>query len=187
MKIDITKIEGYKDDMTADEKLALISKYEVPDADYSGYVKKETFDKTASEVAEWKRKHNALLSEEERKEAERAAKEAEKDALLESLKKEKAISEHKAKFLGLGYDENLATETAIALAEGNMVKVFENQSKFNEAKEKALRAEFLKGTPEPPAGSGKTLTKEEFKKMTYKEQAELFQTNPAKFKQITEE
>ncbi len=41
MKIDITKIEGYRDGMTAEEKLTLLGEYEIPDPDYSGYVKKD--------------------------------------------------------------------------------------------------------------------------------------------------
>lgn len=39
MKIDITKMEGYREDMTAEEKLALYSSYEFT-PDYTGYVKK---------------------------------------------------------------------------------------------------------------------------------------------------
>ena len=63
MKIDVTKIEGYSE-MSAEEKLAALESYTIPDPDYTGYVKKDAFDKAASEAAEWKRKHNALLSEE---------------------------------------------------------------------------------------------------------------------------
>ena len=66
MKIDVTKIEGYSE-MSAEEKLAALESYTIPDPDYTGYVKKDAFDKAASEAAEWKRKHNALLSEEEQK------------------------------------------------------------------------------------------------------------------------
>lgn len=44
MKIDITKMEGYREDMTAEEKLALYSSYEFT-PDYTGYVKKDVFDK----------------------------------------------------------------------------------------------------------------------------------------------
>ena len=64
MKIDLTKIEGYREDMTAEEKLALLDKYEAPGADYTGYIKKDTFDKTASELAEAKRKLKEKQTEE---------------------------------------------------------------------------------------------------------------------------
>ena len=59
MKIDITKIEGYRDDMTVEEKLELVLGYEIPEPDYSGYVKKSVFDKTASELADVKKQLKA--------------------------------------------------------------------------------------------------------------------------------
>ena len=179
MKIDVTKLDGYRADMTADEKLALIDKYDIPDPDYTGYVKKDVFDRTASEAAEWKKKHNALLSEDERKEVERAAKEAERDALLESLKKDKAISDSKARFLGLGYDEKLAAETAQAFADGDMDKVFTNQQVYIENVKKAERAAALGGDPKPPPGKGGTvIDKKAFDTMSSKEQMEFIEKNP---------
>lgn len=158
MPIDITKIAGYREDMTAEEKLDLIlNNYEPAKPDYSGWIKKETFDKTASELAEVKRKLKEKLTEDERKEAERQEAEAALKSELEALRKEKAISESKAKFLGLGYDEVLATETAQALVEGNMEKVFANQQIFIENVKKAERAANLADEPNPPAGSGGTV------------------------------
>ena len=65
-KIDVSTIEGFAD-MTAEQKAEALANYEFPDPDYTGYVKKDVFDKTASELASWKKKHNELLSEEERK------------------------------------------------------------------------------------------------------------------------
>lgn len=40
MKLDLTKIEGYEN-MTPEEKLKALEGYDVPDPDYSGYVKKD--------------------------------------------------------------------------------------------------------------------------------------------------
>ena len=65
-KIDVSTIEGFAN-MTAEQKAEALANYEFPDPDYTGYVKKDVFDKTASELASWKKKHNELLSEEERK------------------------------------------------------------------------------------------------------------------------
>ena len=67
MKIDITKIPGYEPNMPAEDVLKLISGYEI---DLSGYVPKATADKYASEAADFRKKYNATLSEQERKEAE---------------------------------------------------------------------------------------------------------------------
>ena len=60
-KIDVTKIEGYAD-MTPEEKLKALEGYDVPDPDYSGYVKKDVFDKTASELAAKKKELNGKLT-----------------------------------------------------------------------------------------------------------------------------
>ena len=62
MKIDITKLEGYKDDMTAEEKLALYEAYEIAEPSYEGYIKKDTFDKTASELAQIKKQMKEKMS-----------------------------------------------------------------------------------------------------------------------------
>ena len=62
-KIDISKIDGF-DKMTPEEKIAALQGFDFPDPDYSGYVKKDLYDKAASDVAAWKKKHHELLSEE---------------------------------------------------------------------------------------------------------------------------
>lgn len=142
--------DAYKEGMTLEEINKALEGVNL----YEGYVKKDVFDKTASEVAEWKKKHNALLSEEERKEAERLEAQKQLEEKLASLERDKALSEHKAKFLGLGYDEALATETAEALVNGDTEKLFANQSKFIESRDKALKAQLLNDTPTPGAGSG---------------------------------
>ena len=49
-KIDVTQIEGYAE-MSAEDKLKALEGFDIPDPDYSGYVKKDVFDKTASELA----------------------------------------------------------------------------------------------------------------------------------------
>lgn len=50
MKINTGKIEGYEN-MTLEQKLAALESFEVDEPDYTGYVTKEVFDKTASELA----------------------------------------------------------------------------------------------------------------------------------------
>lgn len=63
-KIDVSKIEGYEN-MTPEQKIAALEGYDTPDPDYSGYVKKDVFDKTASELAEKKKQLQAKLTEDE--------------------------------------------------------------------------------------------------------------------------
>jgi len=150
-KIDVSKISGYAE-MTPEQKLAALEGFEVPEPDYSGYVKKDLYDKAATETAEWKRKHNALLSEDERKKTESEEELTKIQNELATLRREKQESEHKAQFIALGYDEALATETAKALTAGDLAKVFGNQKKFLEAHDKTIKAEVMKGTSTPPAG-----------------------------------
>lgn len=183
MKIDFTKIEGYREDMSAEEKLALLDKWE-PD----GWVKKEVFDRTASELAEYKRKLREKMSEEERKEAERQEVEAALKAELESLRKEAAITKNKAKFLSLGYEEELAEDTARAMADGDFEKVFANQAIHLENVKKAAIAAALANDPKPPAGGGggAEITKEQFDAMGYSDRLKLFNEQPETYKKFTE-
>lgn len=152
-KIDTSKIEGY-DKMTPEQKIAALEAFDHPDPDYTGYVKKETFDATSSELAALKKKTREQLSEEERKKQESAEKLAQMETELASLRKDKTVSEYKAKFLAQGYSEELAAATAAALADGDTATVFANQQKFLDEYTKTVKAENLKGTPRPPAGSG---------------------------------
>lgn len=174
MKIDLTKIEGYRDDMTAEEKLALLDKYEP-----EGWVKKDVFDRTASELAEYKRKLKEKMSEEERKESERQEAEAALKAELESLRKEAAITKHKAKFLSLGYDEKLAEDTARAMVDGDFEKVFTNQAIHLENVKKAATASAIASEQRPPAGSPSgSMNKEQFKKLSLAEKQKLATEKP---------
>ena len=62
-KIDTSKIEGYAD-MTPEQKLAALEGYEYEDNAAELEKQKNALSKANSEAAEWKHKHNALLSEE---------------------------------------------------------------------------------------------------------------------------
>ena len=152
-KIDISSIEGYAE-MSAEEKLEALEAFELPEPDYSGYVKKELLDKASSEAANFKKQLREKMTEEEAAKAKAAEDMASMQEELSQLRREKIIQEYTAQFLGLGYDKELALETAEALEKGDMHTVFVNQTKFSAAREKALKAELLKDTPKPPAGSG---------------------------------
>ena len=163
-KIDTTRIDGFSE-MTAEQKLAALEAYEIPAPDYSGYVKKDVYDKATSDLAEWKRKHNALLSEEDKKKQESEEELTTLRKRVEEMEKEKLISGHKARFLALGYDETLADETAQAMANGETDKVFANQKKFLESHDKAYKAQLMGLTSTPPAGSSAGSGKTDYAKM----------------------
>lgn len=155
MNIDTSTIEGFEG-MTAEQKVEALLKVEVPEkVDLAGYVKKDLFDKTASELAEAKKAAKAKMTEEEAAAAERDAKWAEMEAKLKDLETEKTISTYKASYLAMpGFDEKLAEDTAKALADGDMKTVFANQQKANAAYEKKLRAEMVKQDPKPDGAGG---------------------------------
>ena len=151
-KIDISTIEGYSE-MTAEEKLAALEALELPEPDFTGWVKKDALDKVASEAASYKKQLREKMTAEE----EKAEREAEERAALQrrvqELEREKTIHEYVTSYLAMGYEESLAKTTAEALVAGDMETVFENQRSFAQAREKALRAEILKTTPRPMGGS----------------------------------
>lgn len=183
-KINTSAIEGYND-MSAEEKLAALEAMDLPEPDYTGFVKKDLLDKATSEAASYKKQLRERMSEDEAK----AAKDAEeREAImteLEQLRAEKVVDQHTAKFLGLGYDEKLARETAKAMAAGDTEVVFKNHAKFIADREKALKAEILKSTPTPPAGDGaEKIGKEDLQKMTLAEKQRFFRENPEQYKEI---
>ena len=153
MPIDTTAIEGFES-MTAEQKVEALLKVEVPEkVDLSGYIQKSQFDKVSSELAEAKKTLKGKLSE---------AKWAEMEAKLKELETEKTISTYKASYLAMpGFDEKLAEDTAKALAESDMKKVFENQQKANAAYEKKLRADLVKQDPKPGGAGGGNEEKDE--------------------------
>lgn len=184
MKIDTTKIEGYAD-MTAEEKLAALEAYEVETA---GLVKKELLDKAASEAASYKKQLREKLSADEQAQAERDEQFKTMQTELETLRTEKAIDLATKKWMSLGYDEALATETAKAMVSGNTEKVFANHAKFIAEKEKNLRAQLLKDTPTPPAGEGnKGMTKADFSKLSLAEKDAFAKEQPEQYKAFYKE
>lgn len=152
-KIDTSKIAGYAE-MSAEDKLKALEAFEYEDNAAELEKQKNALSKANSEAAEWKRKHNALLSEDEQKKQEQADNLAKMQKELDELRKGKTVSEYKAKFIAQGYDEALAEETAQAMADGDTAKVFANQGKFLEDYAKRVKADTLKKTPKPASGAG---------------------------------
>lgn len=184
MRIDVTQIEGYEN-MTAEEKLAALETFDVPDPDYSGYVRKDLFDKTASELAAKKRELTEKMSEEEQRQLKEQEEREDLQRKYEELLNESRIAKNKANLLGLGYDDALAQETAEAMAAGNQEKVFANQKKHLESFEKHIRAEALKNTPKPQGGGGNNdVTLDTFRKMSLKDRIAFSKEHPEEYKQL---
>lgn len=175
------QIENYES-MTPEEKVAALEAYE---PDMSGHVAKALFDKTASELAAAKKALREKQTDEEAKEAERAAKDAAIMAELEALRHEKLVGTYITAYMAMGYDEKLAKATAEAMAKGDTETVFKNQKVHLESREKALRTELLMQTPTPaPGAPANGVTQKEFDAMGYKERAALFNENPELYNQL---
>lgn len=174
----LDRIDGYAE-MSAEDKLKALEGMELEDNSAEIERLKNAVSKANSEASSWKKKHNELLSEEERSKQEREEATAAMVAELEALKHEKAVAKYTAEFAKMGYDAKLAEETAEAYAKGDSVKVFANQQKFLESYRKTIISEELKKTPRPQGGfGGGEVTKEKFLAMGTKEQQEFIQNNP---------
>lgn len=176
--------DKYKEGMTIEELMSL--DVEEPKIDMTKFVSKEVFDKAASEAANYKKQARATMSEAEQKAAADAEELAKIVAERDQLKQEKAIAENAKGLVAIGYDETLANEVATALLNGDAATVIKAQAKFVDAQKKAVLAEAVKETPVPPVGNeSKTITKEQFNKMSLNEQLEVFEKTPELYKELT--
>lgn len=183
-KIDTSTIEGYSD-MSPEQKIAALEAYESAEPDYSGYVKKDVFDKTASELAAKKKELNAKLSEDEKKRRQEQEDREKLQSAYDQLLRDSKISKFKAELLAMGYEDKLASETAEAMVDGDNDKVFANQKKQLEVVQKAARAEALKKTPKPqPDDDGKAMTLTELRKLSPQERYAFAEKNPEDYKAL---
>jgi len=153
MKIDTGSIEGYNE-MTAEQKLAALEAFEYDDNSAELERMKNAVSRANSEAADWKKKHNALLSEDEQKKQKDAEAIEEMKSELEKLRKDKTVSDYTAKYIAIGYDKDLASETAQAMADGDMAKVFANGEKHRQNLEKKIKEDLINGTHKPDGAGG---------------------------------
>ena len=178
--------DAYKEGMTLEEIETALADVELP-ADQTDEVKrlKDALSKSNSENAEWKKKHRDALSEEERKSHEVAEELKQLREQNEKLLRESNMSKHKAKFLGIGYEEALASDAAAAMVDGDTEKLFSYQQKHQEALEKKIRADALKSTPKPvPDKDGGIVTREQIAKMSMDDRIKFYQEHPTEYKEI---
>lgn len=113
---------------------------------------KKAQEDAARDASSWKKKYNATLSDAEKLAQEKADKEAEKDAELNRLRRESAVSKFEKNFLTLGYSQELAKKAAEAQFEGDTDTLFLVQSQAQEAILKAKENEWYKTRPEINTG-----------------------------------
>ena len=186
MKIKDLLKDAYKEGMSLEEIEAALADVELP-ADQTAELErlKTANSKLSSENADWKRKHREALSEEERKAQEVADRMKQLEEQNATLLRESGVAKHKAKFLAMGYDETLAGDAAAAMIDGDTEKLFTYQQKHQEALEKKIRADALKGTPKPvPDKADGAMTLDNLRKMSAQERYEFSQKNPDEYKAL---
>lgn len=191
MGIDLKKILGanYRDDLTLEEIINLLNQDDsmVSVDDYNTL--KQRSDKNASEAAKFKKELNASKSQEE------LIKQQQEEVLNslqehnKELEKKLSIIESEKEYVAMGYDEELAHKTAVALVEGDMKSFFKNQKIFKENQEKKFKSDILKDTVIPEKEDDiKTpiVTREQLSKMPLSEINEFAEKNPDEYKKIYE-
>ena len=178
--------DAYKEGMTVEEIETALKDIDLP-TDNSAEIDrlKNALSKSNSDAANYRKQLRDKMSAEEIKAKEDAETIEELKKERDALLREKTIAGHKANYLALGYDEKLANETAEAMVNGELDKVFANQKKHIEAVEKKIRADVLKDTPKPEGGNGSdTMTKEKFSKMDIAEQYKYSIDHPEEYKTL---
>ena len=188
--------DAYREDMTLEEveealkDLNLVDPSTLPKS-----VSKEVFDKTASELARYKRELREL-QEKSMTAEEKLKLELEKAAEAQA-KYAKELSKLRATeiFVTAGLSEEDYTplidivvsedEEVTKTRAKSMVDVIASQKK---AVEKTVKAELLKGTPKPePGDPSKGITLEDFRKLSLMEKQRFARENPELYQEIYKE
>lgn len=132
-------------------------KKEAPKADSAEVEKlKLALSKANSEAADYKRQLREKQTEAEREAAERAEADKAKDDELQALRKQVAVTDYTNRCVTLGFDGELASKTAAALADGNMDSVFDCLKAFVETTKTKLANDALNRQPSLSAGTPPT-------------------------------
>ena len=122
---------------------------------------KRAFDKTASEAAEFKKKYNATLSEQEKASLEKAEEQAKRDERLAELEREVSVHKFTEQYLDLGYDKESAIAAATAQVDNDVDTLFKLQKKIIDEKVLAKEQELIKDIPRAKTGVYTSWTKEQ--------------------------
>ena len=122
---------------------------------------KRAMDKAASEAADYKKKYNATLSEQEKASLEKAEEQARRDERLAELERENSIHKFTESFLDLGYDKESAIAAATAQVDNDVETLFKLQKKVIDDKVLAKEQELIKSIPRAKTGVYASMTKEQ--------------------------
>lgn len=149
---------------------------------------KKAIDKTSSECADYKKKYRATLSEKEIYDAEKAEKEAQREAEFQALIRENKVNKLEKSYLAMKYTADEAHDMAIAEVDNDVDAKIRIMSQVDTRKKKEYEAEWLKSRPEISYGVGTektSVTKEQFNNMGYLERKEFKDKYPNTYKEYT--
>jgi len=188
-KIDVSTIEGY-DTMSIEDKVAALEGFEFNDNAEELAKQKNAVSKANSEAAEYKRKMREVEAKSKEGLTSSEQKIAELEAQIAEINKNKDIADYTAKFIGLGFESELAAETAAALVNKDTDTLFKNYASQMQTHDKKLKAGLLKDTPKPDIGgkgtADSTMTLEKFRKLSPSERAEYSVKHPDEYKKLYE-
>lgn len=146
--------DAYQEGMTVEDIAKAIKERSLVDpSTLPPAVSKETFDKTASELAALKREKKERMTAEE---AEKAKQQEILDRMA-SLEKENNRMKQEKSFLSAGYDAETAAKLAGHIVDGNTEEFVKVQTAWLEEQKKAIYAqtkeELLKATPTVNTGT----------------------------------
>ena len=131
---------------------------------------KRAKDKATSEAADFKKKYNATLSEQERASQEKAEAEARRDERLAELERENSIHKFTESYLDLGYDKESAIAAATAQVDNDVETLFKLQKKILDEKLLAKEQELIKDMPRAKTGVYASMTKDQIMQITDREE-----------------
>lgn len=177
--------DKYKDGMTVDEIDSLLGSMKQSKSDDVAHLK-DLLSRANSEAADYKKQLKEKMSAEEKAEAERKEQAEKIQQELDSLRKEKKVSEYRASLLSLGYDDESASGVAMAFADGDIATAISGQKKFLENYKKAVIADAMKNTAKPnrEGSTEHTMTLSDFRKLNVSERVKYAQENPEQYKEM---
>ena len=178
--------DAYKDGMTLEEIEQALLGIEMP-VDNTAELDRlrEVVSKSNAEASAYKKQLREKMTADEIKAKEDAEKMEKLQNDYDALLRESNISKNKAKLLALGYDDKLAEETAEAMVDGNLDKVFSNQKKYIDSVEKKIRENVLRETPKPEGGkTSNPVTLEQLRAMSPTERYQFSVDHPDEYKKI---
>lgn len=122
---------------------------------------KRAMERANSEAADYKKKYNATLSEQERASQEKAEAEARRDERLAELERENSIHRFTESYLDLGYDKETAKQAATAQVDNDVDTLFKLQKKIIDEKLLAKEQELIKDIPRAKTGVYASMTKQQ--------------------------